>query len=118
MSLTDIEKLRGPIFPFYLTAGHLKGRYIARILAELYPDHKNRMTQTPIFVRLPAEVSACLPARQAQAGIPFRLQLRHCPTIRRQFHHLELEQVDVIVEVNSLEEINFRVRPVRLLESR
>ena len=44
----------------------------------------NWLVQTPIFVR----VSLCL-------------QLRHRRTIGRQFHHLELEQVDVIVEVYS-----------------
>ncbi len=63
---------------------HLKGRYIAGIFAELYPDQVNWLIQTPVFVR----ISLCL-------------QLRHRSSLRRQFHHLELEQVDVIVEVNG-----------------
>ena len=62
----------------------LKGRYIARVLAELYPDQVNRLIQTPIFVR----VSLCL-------------QLCHRRAFGRQFHNFELEQVDVIVEVNG-----------------
>ena len=62
---------------------HLKGRDIADILAELYPDQMNRLIQPPIFVR----ISLCL-------------QLRHCSPFRRQFHHLELEQIHSVVETN------------------
>ena len=38
--------------PYISPTCHLKGRYIARILAELYPDRMDRMTQTPIFFRV------------------------------------------------------------------
>ena len=41
---------------------HLKGRYIAGIFAELYPDQVNWLIQTPVFVRFINENSHALPA--------------------------------------------------------
>ena len=56
---------------------------IAGLAAELYPDHKNRLAQIAVFVR----ISLCL-------------QLRHCSPFRCQFHNLELEQIHIVVETN------------------
>ena len=41
------------------------------------------LIQTPIFVR-----------------VALLFQLRHRSTLRRQFHHLELEQIHIVIETN------------------